>query len=390
MLSKFFPLNAVTVYSVLSALSAMLLLMIVLSGCHSEPPHPQLPPPTVTTVTVELQTVPAILEYVGVVQSSHLVEIRARVEGYLEKIAYIEGSLVHVDDLLFQIDKKPFEAALAQAKGVVEQKKAALWDAVQTVNRLMPLYEKNAASKRDLDNATAQQLGAKAALDSADAEVTQAEINLGYTTIRSPITGQTGQARFREGALLTPGADSLLTTVTALNPIWVNFSISSGDILKYQKEQSSGALELPKDLNFEVELILSDGTIFPSKGKVDFADPSLKQSTGSMTVRAVLPNPDYTLKPGQFVRASVKGAVHPNAIVIPQSAVMQGKNGLSVFVVDKDNKVEMRLIEAGDWYKQYWIINSGLKVGERVIVDGINKVVPGMSVIVKNPDGKGA
>ena len=340
-------------------------------------------------MTVKQQTIPAIFEYVGVVQSSHLVEIRARVEGYLDKIGYIEGTLVHEGDLLFEIDPKPFEAALAQAKGGKAQQEAALWDAQQTVNRLKPLYEKNAASKRDLDNAVAQQLGAQASLESAQAQVRQAELNLGYTTIHSPITGLTGQAQFREGALVSPGPNGLLTTVSAMNPIWVNFNISSGDILKYEKESAKGLLVFPDGFNFDVEVILADGTILPSKGKVDFADPSLKESTGSMSVRAVLPNPMNILKPGQFVRARVIGAVHPNAIIVPQVSVMQGKSGLFVYVLDTENKVVMRQVEVGDWYLDNWIVDSGLNVGDRVIVDGVNKVIQGSTVIFREADSHG-
>ncbi|MEI8365026.1 MAG: efflux RND transporter periplasmic adaptor subunit [Parachlamydiaceae bacterium] len=363
--------------------------LLLLAGCHRNPPKLQLPPPTVTVMTVKQQTIPAIFEYVGVVQSSHLVEIRARVEGYLDKIGYIEGTLVHEGDLLFEIDPKPFEAALAQAKGGKAQQEAALWDAQQTVNRLKPLYEKNAASKRDLDNAVAQQLGAQASLESAQAQVRQAELNLGYTTIHSPITGLTGQAQFREGALVSPGPNGLLTTVSAMNPIWVNFNISSGDILKYEKESAKGLLVFPDGFNFDVEVILADGTILPSKGKVDFADPSLKESTGSMSVRAVLPNPMNILKPGQFVRARVIGAVHPNAIIVPQVSVMQGKSGLFVYVLDTENKVVMRQVEVGDWYLDNWIVDSGLNVGDRVIVDGVNKVIQGSTVIFREADSHG-
>ena len=364
-----------------------ILSLFILNGCHNEPPFHSVIP-SVATITVEKQTIPAIFEYVGVVQSSHLVEIRARVEGYLEKIAYTEGSLVNTGDVLFKIDTKPYEAALAQAKGVAEQRKAELWDAEQTVDRLLPLYKQNAASKRDLDNATAKKIGSKAALDSAEAEVLQAEINLGYTLIQTPITGQAGEARFREGALLQPGSDNLLTIVTAVNPIWVNFNISSGDILKYQREQKASLLKFPEGFNFDVEVVLADGSIFPSMGKVNFADPSLKQSTGAMMVRAVLPNPTNMLKSGQFVRARIKGAIREETIIVPQLAVMQGKKGLSVYVVNNENKVELRLIEAGDWFQNYWIIESGLTSGERVIVEGINKVMPGMTVTLQNSDSK--
>ena len=362
-------------------------LLTFLASCSQQPAKPPASTPQVTVVTVKRQTIPATFDYVGVAQSSHMVEIRARVEGYLDEIAYLEGGMVHEGELLFQIDPKPFEAALAQAKGMMEQQQAALWDATQTVDRLQPLYEQKAASKRDLDNATAQVMGYKAAIDAANAQILQAEINLGYTSIRTPISGLTGQAIFRQGALVGPGANSLLTTVSAIDPIWVSFSVSEGDILKYQRKVTEGKLEFPRDMNFEVEVILSDGTTFPSKGKVDFADPTLRQTTGSMTVRAVLPNQDALLRPGQFVRARLSGATWPDAIIIPQASVMQGNKGLFVYVVNNDNQVESRAITAGDWYKDSWIIDSGLNPGDRVVVDGTNKVMPGATVVAEERKG---
>jgi membrane fusion protein, multidrug efflux system len=350
------------------------------TACQQEAQPPAPPPPAVNVVTIRPQTIPAVFEYVGVAQSSHLVEIRARVEGYLEKIAYREGDLVHANDLLFELDSKPFLAALAQAKAVEEQQEALLWDAQRAVERFKPLYEQKAASKRDLDNALAQEQGAKAAVNAAKAQVTQAELNLGYTKIHSPITGLSGQSKFREGALVSPGAASLMTTISALDPIWVNFNVSEGDMLKYREEVVKGHLKLPKDLNFEIEVILANGSALPSKGKVDFADPNLQAATGSMNVRAVIPNPEEILKPGQFVRTRLIGATRPDAIVVPQRAVMQGSKGLFVYLVNNENVVEIAPVEAGAWYKEDWIIKSGLRKDDKVIVDGTNKVMPGMTV----------
>lgn len=348
-----------------------------LYSCHQEPESQKLPPVNVTAVTIQKKTIPATFEYVGVAQSSHLVEIRARVEGFLDTIAYKEGSLVHENELLFQIDPKPFEALLAQAKGLEDQQEALLWEAKQATDRLKPLYEQRAASKRDLDNAIGQELSTQASVDAAKAQVLQAEINLGYTAMHSPITGLAGQAKYREGALVGPGSNSFLTTVSAIDPIWVNFNVSEGDILKYQQETAQGRLQFPEDLNFEVEVILADGSSFPNKGKINFADPSFQQATGSMLIRAVLSNPENTLRPGQFVRAKLIGAVRPNAITVPQTAVMQGEKGQFVYIIDEGDQVAMRPVTAGAWYKNDWIIDTGLDVGDKVIVEGVNKLMPG-------------
>lgn len=355
-------------------------LVIGVSACRQETQAPPPPQVAVNVWTIRPQTIPANFEYVGVAQSSHLVEIRARVQGYLEKIAYQEGNLVHANDLLFELDAKPFEAALAQAKALQEQQEALLWNAKRAVERLKPLYEQKAASRRDLDNALAQEEGAQAAVNAAKAQVIQAELNLGYTKIHSPITGLSGQSKYREGALVSPGFESLLTTISALDPIWINFNVSEGDLLKYREEYVQGHLKVPKDMNFEIEVILANGFVLPSKGKVDFADPNIQTGTGSMSVRAVIPNSEDLLKPGQFVRARLIGATRPEAIVIPQRAVMQGSKGLFVYLVNKENKVEIAPIEAGDWYQNDWIIKSGLHEGDRVIVDGTNKVMPGSVV----------
>lgn len=365
---------------------ALILLLCLFSCSERGEKPPEIMPVEVTVFTVVPKTIPAVFEYVGVAQSSHPVEIRARVEGYLDKIAYTEGEIVRKGQLLFQIDPRPFVAALDNAKGLLARYEAELWDAKQAVERFKPLYEKKAASKRDLDNATAQELASQANVDSAKAQVREAELNLSYTVIRSPINGVSSKSNFREGALITPGANGLLTILYVINPIWAYFNVSDGDLLKYRDELSKGQLAFPKDMNFDVELVLSDGTIFASKGKVNFTDPSLQQSTGTMLVRAEFANPENLLKPGQFVRAKVLGATRPNAIIIPQKAVLQGQKGMFVYTIDENGKAEMRAVRPGDWYENYWIIKSGLKVGEKVIIEGVNKVQNGMPVIIKNTE----
>lgn len=366
-----------------------LFLCCLISGCHKQNPPPQLPPVQVTVEEIDPKTVPAIFEYIGVIQSSHEVEIRARVTGYLEEIGYIEGSNVQKGDLLFQIDPRPFQAALAKAKAQLAGEQAVLWQAERAVKRFTPLYEQKAASQRDLDNAMASQMSAEAQVLAAQAQVADAELNLGYTTIRSPVSGLSSHAKYRVGSLISPSED-LLTTVSVIDPIWVNFSISEQDVLQSQEEIKKGRLIFPPNDQFEVELIMADQTIFPLRGTVNFASPSYSQKTGTMMIRADLPNPGNILRPGQFVRVKIHGATRPNAIVVPQEAVVQGQDGTFVFVV-KDNKAEVSLIVPGPWDENNWIIYGGLIKGDKVIVKGVNKVLPGSPVtIVKENPNEGA
>lgn len=357
-------------------ISFILLLATGLAGCKSKPKQAVQKPIDVTVVEVQPRTIPADFEYVGFAESSHPVEIRARVEGYLDSISYIEGSEVKVGDLLFQIDPRPFQTVVAQREAELKQQEAVLWNATRTRERLDPLYQQKAASLRDLDNAIAQELEAMAAVDAAKANLAKAQLNLSYTTITSPINGMASKAKFREGSLISPGPDSLLTLVSVIDPIWVYFSVSSSDLLKAQKEITQGRLQYPEDMNFTVELLLADGVTFPASGKVSFAAPTLNQNTGTMNVRAVFPNPESTLKPGQFVRARVLGAVYPNALAVPQKALLQGRNSMYVYVVDSHNQARVQDVDPGDWAGDDWVINSGLKPGDRVIVDGVNKVQP--------------
>lgn len=352
------------------------------SSCQKKtvPPPPPVP---VTAVRVVPQTIPADFEYVGVGKSSHIVELRARVEGYLEKIAYQEGSLVHEGDLMFVIDQRPFIAVLEEAKGELARQQAVLWNAQQSKNRMVPLYKENAVSQKDLDDAIANELAAEASVMTAEANVMKAQINLDFTTIQAPVTGMSSDAKFREGALISPGPDSLLTNIYVIDPIWVYFSVSEGDILKARDESLKGKIVFPKDMNFNIQIVFADGTIFPAVGKIDFTNPSLQQSTGTMMIRVILDNPKGWLKPGQFVRVMVKGAVRPNAIIVPQTAVQQGQNGVYVYVVTKDSKAALRPVKPGDWYKNYWIIESGLQSGDIVISEGVNKVQNNTPVSVK-------
>lgn len=361
-------------------LGIVLVLSCILSSCKAKKDEHALPPVDVTDFTVEKKTIPVVLDFMGFVKSPHPVEIRSKVEGYLDKIGYEEGSIVKEGDLMFQIDPRPFQAAVEEAKGEVARQEALLQNATFTVDRLTPLYEQKAASKKDLDNAIANKLATNAALISAKANLLKAEINLGYTTIQSPITGASGKARFREGALINPSSNTLMTTVSVLDPIWIYFSVSDNDILKLRKQTAEHALLIPPSKDYEIEAILSDGSIFPHKGKVNFTSPTYDQATGTIEVRAVFDNPEAILRPGQFARVKVYGAQRPEALYVPQRALLQKSNGMYVYLIDADNKVSLQAVSVGGWYGEYQVITNGLKEGDKIVVDGITKVTPGRVV----------
>lgn len=339
-------------------------------------------PILVTAIHVKAKTIPANFEYVAVAESSHIVEMRARVEGYLDKIAYTEGSLVKKGDLLFTLDPRPFQAEVDQAAAQVAQAKAILWNTIQIKNRMIPLYEQNAVSQRDLDNALSNEKAAEAGVKAAEAVLAKAKINLDFASIAAPVTGMASQAVYREGALISPGTNNLLTTIFVIDPIWVNFSVSENDILKSRDELKKGLLKYPDNNLFQIKVILADGSVVPAKGTIDFLAPAIEQNTGTTLIRAVMDNPQGWLRPGQFVKVIVEGATRPNAIVVPQTAVLQGEGGLFVYVIGQDRKIELRAVEAGDWYLDGWIITKGIKEGDTVVVGGLNRITKGSLVEV--------
>ena len=362
-------------------------LFLALIGCGSE--TPQAPAPQaleVTAVTVEAKDTPVIAEFVGKTQSSRRVEIRSRVEGFLDQRLYKEGTLVKEGDVLFQMDRKPFEADLQAAKAELVQQRAKLRNAQANLKRVKPLVEQNAVAQKELDDAEALYRTAAAAVEAAKAKVVQAELNLGYTTITTPVTGLSSFAVQQEGAYIGIGSGSLLTYVAQLDPMWVEFSVSENQILRSREQEREGLLVQPDESSgYEVEVVLADGTIYPHKGRITFADASLSEETGTFLIRAELSNPDGELRPGQFVRARLKGAIRPNAVLVPQRAVQQGAKGSFVWVVDETGKAEFRPIEVSLWYEDDWFVDQGLKGGETVVVDGAIKLQAGMPVKIVEP-----
>ncbi len=351
--------------------------LALLVGCDDKPTATARPPTEVTALTVAAQDTPIIFEFVAETQSSREVEIQARVEGFLDRRLYTEGELVKAGQVLFQMDRKPFEAALQSARGQLAQQQARWEVAKATLARVRPLAEKGAVSKKDLDDAIGQERATRAAVLSAEGAVRTAQLNLGYTTIKSPLTGLSSFAKKQDGSYLTPGPGGLLTTVAQMDPMYVNFSISENEILGYREQIAKGQLRFPGNQDFEVEVVLADGSRVPHHGRLNFADPSFSRETGTFLVRAVVANPDRQLRPGQFVRVQVKGATRPNAILVPQRAVLQGARSHYVWIIGKDGKAEQRVVDVGDWHGDDWFIPQGLQAGERLVVDGAIRVTPG-------------
>ncbi len=354
--------------------------LLVVAGC-GKPETAAPPPPVVEVVKVETKTVPIVFSRVAQVQSSREVEVVARVSGFLEKIVYTEGAYVEEGDVMFLMDRKPFEAQLDAAKGELEASKARLWTANANLKRTKPLAEADALSQSDLDQATGEQQAAEAAVYAATANVTQAKLDLGYTEILAPVSGFSGEAKQREGAYLNAFSESAdLTYVAKIDPVWVNFSVSQNELESSRRLAAEGKLVRPEGDKYEFQVVLSNGEVYPQRGTLDFTDPTFNQRTGTFTVRAVVANPDALLRPGMFVTANVLGATRPNAVVVPKEAVRQTTNGHVVWLVDDENKTEMRPVITGDWTDDGWIIEEGLSGGEQVVVGGGLRLRPAMQV----------
>jgi membrane fusion protein (multidrug efflux system) len=372
---------------VTSALLSFILLLFTLGGCSEQAEEIKGGAPEVTVIKIEPTDTPVSIEFVGKTASSRRVEIRSRVEGFLDKRMYVEGSMVEAGDVLFIMDTKPFEAQLQAAEAELEQQQARMQTALINLNRVRPLAKKKAVAQKELDDAQGTYREAAAAVEQARAKVIQAELDLGYCTITTPVTGLSSYAVMREGAYIGMG-DSLLTYVAQLDPMWVEFSVSENQMLKRKDSVQRGIIIDPDDQNFTVEIVLADGSIYPHTGKITFADASLSEATGTFLIRAEVANTDQQLRPGQFVRAFLKGSIRPNAILVPQQAVQQGAKGSFVWVVDAAGKAEFRPVTVGPLHDKEWFIDEGLAAGDTVVVKGALKLRAGVPVRITEPGGQ--
>ncbi|MEO8125057.1 MAG: efflux RND transporter periplasmic adaptor subunit, partial [Burkholderiales bacterium] len=347
----------------------------LVAACGKPPEKPPSAPLDVSTVTVEAKDVPVAAVYVAQTQSSQAVNIQARVSGFLDQRVYTEGTFVKKGQVLFRMDPKPFQAQVDGAAAALQRNLAALQVATANLNRTKPLAQKNALSQKDLDNAQGQYEQSEAAVAQSKAQLESAQLNLSYTVISSPVNGISSFAAVADGTYVSP-QNSQLTTVSVLSPMWINFSVSENEYQRVENDIKAGRLVLPANREMIVEIEQVDGSVFPFTGRITFADPSYNSQTGTFLIRATVDNPKGVLRPNQFVRARLKGALRPNAILVPQRAVQQSGQGHFVWLVGKDGKAELRPVVVGDWYENNWFITEGLHAGEQLVVDGGQRLSP--------------
>ncbi len=359
----------------------LILFVVHISACNDKTAEKKQPKLIeVVTHIVKSHDTPISFEFVGKTASSRKVEIRSRVEGFLEKRLYKEGAFVDEGDLLFQMDKKPFEAKLNAARAEMAQQQARMETAQINLNRVRPLVKKKAVAQKELDDAQGNYRASAASVEVAKANVIQAELDLGYTNIYSPVHGLTSFAVQQEGAYIGMGDQGLLTYVAQIEPMRIEFSVSENQLLKARSSEKAGLLKMPENNDFEVQIIFSDGSLYPHSGRITFTDASLNENTGTFLMRAEVDNPKSTLRPGQFVRAKINGAIRPEAILVPKTAVQQGAKGSFVWVINGQNKAEFRPVTTGAWEGDQWFISEGLKNGEKVVVTGGIKLRAGVEV----------
>ena len=352
----------------------------------------QFPPAEVSTQVAAPRNFPVAFEYVAQTLGSKDVEVRARVTGIIEKRLYREGAPVKAGELLFIIDPKPYAAQVAAAEAEVTRAQAQKAQADRERARLAPLAERKAIGQKEADDAASNAEFAAAALHSARAKLDELKLNWGYTRVVAPISGLSSRAQKSEGSLATAN-ETLLTVISQTDPIWVGFSVSENEQSRLTRAVAAGTLALPKDNAYDVTIKLSDGSTFPRRGRINFSDTRVNPSTGTYEMRAEVENRDAALKPGQFVRVVLRGAERKNAIAVPQVAVLDGPQGKFVYVAakDKDGKdiAQPQPVVLGDWVDadggNLFVIDSGLKAGDHVIVNGMARLQPGAPIKLASP-----
>lgn len=356
-------------------LIAAALLLSACSGDKAAQPAaaaPQALP--VTVIEVAPTQAPLVVEAVAQAEGAREVEVRARVSGILEKWLFREGEPVKAGQMLFRIERAPFEIALAQAKARLAEAQAVEEQTAREAQRLTGLVADKAISQKEFDDARSASAVARAAVKSAEAAVREAELNLSYTQVTAPVAGVTGRAHRSEGSLVNTGSDSLLTTIAQINPIWVRFSLSDNDLAGVP-----GGRAAVRSFR-EVELQLPDGSILPQRGRINFSASRIDPALGTLEMRAEFANADAVVLPGQFVRARVIAGERDNVFLVPQAAVTQTESGPVVMLANAEGKVEPRPIKLGQWQGKDWVVTGGLQAGDRVIVDNLIKLRPGAPV----------
>ena len=369
--------------SVRSALSIAAALALA-AACGRGGNGPEAAPLPVSAVPAENARIPVYIEHVGTTESVNTIEVRARVQGVLEKVLFKEGADVEKNALLFVIEQKPYQAALAKAKAAVEGAKATAERTQADFDRTAELEKKDVASKSDLDHARAARDEASAAVDAAAAALVQAELDLGYTEVRAPIAGRISRLRVTQGNLVGATEQTVLTTLVQLDPIYIYWSPSERerlDVLRLRKE----GLYVQRD-EVEVKATLADGREYPYPGRLDFVDNAVDPTAGTLRVRAVFPNPDKTLLPGQYADLNVLVGRDVSVILVPSQAILEEQGGSSVFVIGDGDVIEPRAIVAGSVQGKMRVVESGLRAGERIALDNLGKLRPGMKVAARVSD----
>jgi membrane fusion protein (multidrug efflux system) len=355
---------------------ARCLAALLLAACNArgDAPPKAPPPPEVAVMRVQPRGVTLTEEYVGQAEAIETVEIRSRVQGLLERQAFRDGAAVRRGELLFLIDRQPFQAALEQAAANLAQAEASAANSAQNLARVSRLIADNAVSQQDLDTAVARDRADRASVEAARAAMHEAELNLGYAQITAPRDGIVSKALVKPGSLVTV-AQTLLTTLYSVDPIYVNFALGEQRALELTRR----ARVKPSEPDaFHLRLV--DGSDYPQTGKLDFVDAAIDPKNDTLQMRIAVPNPDRMIRPGQFVRVLVPSAARPNAILVPQKAVQELQGLKTIYVIGADNKASVRQIAATQRLGSDWVLDSGLQGGEIVVVDGLQKVSPGATV----------
>ena len=367
-----------------SALKATALGLLIHSTAYADQAAGKMPPPDVVVEEAKVESLPLQFEYPARTAGFREVQVRAQVSGILQERLYTEGSAVKQGQVLFRIDARSYQAALARAKGALAQEQARYRQTERDLKRIRELQKKGFASESELDNAISNFEQSKANIEAAKAEVQSKQIDLDYTTVEAPISGITSKETVSEGSLMVAGDPnaSLLTQITQLDPMYVNFAAPDREVSSVRQGLQDGSLVRDGGEKMSVKIIFGDGTAYPLAGQVDFTDSLIDRATGTVSARAVVPNPDQALLPGQFVRVQVTGISKPNSVTVPERAISQGPNGTFIYVVDEQSVARVRPVTTAHTAAGRWVVESGIAAGDKVIVEGLPKVRPNEPVKV--------